>query len=158
MEVRRVRAEEWEALRSIRLRALADAPDAFATTFESASARPEQWWRDWAIRSAESAEQAMFLAWDGAPVGIGGVFADDGDWMVIAMWSAPEARERGVGRAIVEAAVAFASGHDVFLWVTDGNDAARRLYESCGFTDTGALEPLRPGSTLRVRELRRPTG
>jgi hypothetical protein len=30
--------------------------------------------------------------------------------------------------------------------VTEGNDAARRLYEQCGFEGTGQWEPLREGS------------
>jgi GNAT superfamily N-acetyltransferase len=160
VEVRRVRVEEWEALRDIRLRALADAPDAFATTLELASTRPERWWLDWAARSAECADQAMFLAWEGAgaPIGIGGAFAENDRWIVVAMWSAPEARGRGVGRALLEAAVSFASPHEAFLSVTEGNDAARRLYERGGFANTGGVEPLRPGSPLLVYELRRPAG
>ena len=65
VEVRRVRADEWEALRETRLRALADAPDAFGTTHAEARAHPEQWWRDRAERTAAGDAQAMFLAWDG---------------------------------------------------------------------------------------------
>ena len=62
VEVRRVRSEEWEALRDVRVRALADAPDAFGTTHAEALARPDAWWIEWARRSAESDEQAMALA------------------------------------------------------------------------------------------------
>src|SRR6266404_4343892 len=78
IEVRRVEADEWEALRDTRLRALADAPDAFGTTYTEALARPEQWWRDWAQSSADGPAQAMFLAWDGdRPVGIVGAFREE---------------------------------------------------------------------------------
>jgi GNAT superfamily N-acetyltransferase len=98
MEVRRVRPEEWRSLRDVRLRALQDSPAAFATRFEEASERPEEWWVDWAARSAEGDGQAMFLAWDGAAaVGVVGTFvADDGRRWLIAMWTDPGARGRDV--------------------------------------------------------------
>ena len=37
MEARQARAADWEVLRQLRLRALADAPDAFATCVAIAS-------------------------------------------------------------------------------------------------------------------------
>ena len=40
IEIRPMRADDWERVRRVRLRALADAPDAFATTLESAQKRP----------------------------------------------------------------------------------------------------------------------
>ena len=52
-------------LRETRLRALAEAPDAFETRYEETVQRPEEWWIDWAERSAAGHGQAMFLAWDG---------------------------------------------------------------------------------------------
>jgi len=159
VEIRRVTSGDWQALRDVRLRALDDAPDAFGTTHAEAVARAEQWWREWAQKSAESDAQAMVLAWDGdAAVGIAGVFAtDDGAWQVISMWVEPAARGGGVGRALLDAVVAWAREHDggraIRLSVTDGNDAARHLYERYGFVDTGVQEPLRSNSTLTIREL-----
>ncbi|HEX7625509.1 MAG TPA: N-acetyltransferase [Gaiellaceae bacterium] len=158
--MRRVRSEEWEALRDVRVRALAGAPDAFGTTHAEALARPDAWWIEWAQRSSESDEQAMVLAWDGgAAVGIAGVFRhDDGEgWQVISMWVDPSYRGRGVARALLEVAVAFAEARgagEVILSVTDGNDSARGLYESYGFADTGVAEPLRSNPALTVRDMR----
>ena len=40
MEIRQARAADWEALRKLRLRALADAPDAFASTLQKEAAFP----------------------------------------------------------------------------------------------------------------------
>jgi hypothetical protein len=48
MEVRRTRTTDWEELRELRIRALADAPDAFSSTLEEATTLPEAVWREWA--------------------------------------------------------------------------------------------------------------
>jgi GNAT superfamily N-acetyltransferase len=156
VEVRRVCLDEWRALRDTRLRALEDAPEAFATRFEDARLRPDEWWIDWAARSAEGNGQAMFLAWEGAaPVGIVGTFvADDGRRWLIAMWTDPAARGRGVGRALVEAVATFArdaGSRELFLQVMEGNDTASSLYRSCGFEDTGPGEPHRNRPTREMQ-------
>jgi GNAT superfamily N-acetyltransferase len=135
-DVRRVRPQDWQVLRDTRLNALADAPDAFATRFEEARERPDEWWIEWAERSADGDGQAMFLAWDEAPVGVVGVFVEEGRRWLISMWTDPRARGRGVGRALVEASAAFAraaGSRDLFLQVLEGNDTAHSLYRSCGF-------------------------
>ena len=152
--VRRVRADEWEALRDTRLRALADSPDAFATTHAEASVRPVQWWRDWALRSAEGDDQAMFLAWkEGAPVGIAGAFRTGRRIDVISMWTSPEQRGQGIGWALLDAAIAFAGEADVHLSVMETNSGARRFYERYGFVATGSTEPLRSNPSLMIHEL-----
>jgi hypothetical protein len=42
--VRRLGANEWPLLRAVRLRALADAPYAFGSTFDSEAGRSDEWW------------------------------------------------------------------------------------------------------------------
>ena len=44
--IRRLRAEEWPEYRAIRLRALADAPDAFGSTHAVEQPKPDQYWMD----------------------------------------------------------------------------------------------------------------
>jgi GNAT superfamily N-acetyltransferase len=155
VEVRRVSPEEWQALQDVRLRALEDAPSAFATRVGEARLRPDAWWIDWAAKSADGDGQAMFLAWDGAAVvGMVGTFVEDGRPWLIAMWTDPGARGRGVGRALVEATAVFAravGSRDLFLQVLEGNDSAYSLYRSCGFEDDGPGEPHedRPTRTMR---------
>ena len=61
------------------------------------------------------------------------------------MWVAPQARNRGVGAALVDAVTAWAidtSATSVALWVTRGNTAAEMLYTSKGFVTTGEIQPL----------------
>jgi ribosomal protein S18 acetylase RimI-like enzyme len=54
----------------------------------------------------------------------------NGPW-VIDVFRHPD--YRGVGRALVQRALALAEADTLGLIVTEGNDAARRLYESLGF-------------------------
>jgi ribosomal protein S18 acetylase RimI-like enzyme len=97
----------------------------------------------------------MFVARDGdAAVGIAGVHGDRARFDVISMWTGPAHRGKGVGSALLHAAVAFAEGAPVFLSVTDGNDDARRLYERHGFVATGLIEPLRSNAQRSIHELR----
>ena len=150
VRVRRIRADEAGALRDIRLRALADAPLAFASTHAREVAYPPETWEARARDAASGPRQAIFFATDAhdAPVGLAmGVVEQDGSGMahLYAMWVAPEARGAGAARAIVDSTVAWASEQGAAgmrAAVTVGNDAALRLYERAAFRDTGAREPL----------------
>jgi ribosomal protein S18 acetylase RimI-like enzyme len=158
MDIRRVRPEEWEVMRDVRLRALADAPSAFETRFEEARLRPDEWWHDWAARSAQGDGQAIFLAWDGDDaVGIVGTYVeDDGNRWLISMWTDPERRGEGVGRALVETVAAFAraaGSSELLLEVTLGNDSALALYRACGFEETGSGRPHSDGEPTRDMRL-----
>lgn len=156
--VRRVRADEAAVLRAVRLAALADSPDAFSATLAQAAAlSPEEWERRAQVGSAgdllttflaverepadAAGEHAAADAADGAVVGlVGGFRRDDVVDRVavelVSMWTAPAARGAGVGLALVDAVVAWATeigAGEVGLWVVRGNEPARRLYERAGF-------------------------
>lgn len=64
---------------------------------------------------------------------------------------APEARGMGLGRRLVETALAFCreSGYDsIFLWTVQGLSAASHLYASAGFVKTDELPPSDWGATV----------
>lgn len=144
MEVRRVRPEEWPTLRAFRLRALAADPRAFGATLEEEEHMPDDAWRARALEGASGGERLFAVAEDrtGAWKGmVGGRRLDaPGEWEIIALWVAPEARGRGIGEALVYFALAWArdSGAErVVLWVTTENPGAARVYERCGFAREG---------------------
>lgn len=155
LDLRLAGADDWEVFRALRLRALANSPDAFGATLAEAHAQPDSVWRE---RVDGAAGPVVLARLDGAPVGMGGLYVPEGGdrSMVWGMWVAPEARGRGVADAIVRRLVVESEryGRPVELHVTDGNDGARRLYERHGFVDTGEREPVRPGSTLMMSTLR----
>lgn len=144
--VRRLAPEDWPAARDVRLAALLDAPEAFASTYEREAAFAEQ---DWRARLGRTGVATLHAELDGRAAGTATLvpglsgLPDVGD--LVGMWVAPAARGRGVGDALVDAALAlaWATGcQEVRLIVVVGNEAARRLYERHGFNDTGDREPM----------------
>jgi ribosomal protein S18 acetylase RimI-like enzyme len=156
--VERLGEEDWAAFREVRLRSLLDSPDAFGSTYGEESSSTERAWRDWAAGRWRGGTAAVFAGRgaDGAVVGTatGAEFeAEPGVAHLYAMWVSPDARGAGLGRALVEAVVAWARDRGcarLVLSVTETNETARRLYEACGFVDTGERRALREGSELRT--------
>ncbi|MEO8185002.1 MAG: GNAT family N-acetyltransferase [Deltaproteobacteria bacterium] len=160
VSVRRFRADEWQAYRQLRLRALADAPDAFGSTLEVEGAKPDEYWADRLSFAAHSPAQLLLMAELGAErVGLAlGVIgpAEPELAQVFQMWVAPPARGRGCATVLLDTLLAWArdaNAKSVALRVTCGDTPARRLYERAGFTSHGDPEPLRPDSTARVQAM-----
>src|SRR4029450_4818905 len=97
---------EWEWLRAIRLRALADAPMAFGSTQADEQARPDEFWRGRAAGGASGDDRATFIAErNGVWVGIGTCVLEAGGagerpaW-IFGMWVDPAVRRQGAARAL----------------------------------------------------------
>lgn len=155
MEIQRLSRDEGRRLRTIRLRALADAPDAFGSTYAEVAARPLESWPQ------QLQEIATFVAVrEGEDVGLVRCARDaqhrDTAWL-ISMWVAPEARGQGVGDALIDAVIAYArsSGTSrLLLEVGDHNHQAIALYARKGFKPTGETGTL-PAPRHHMREHQR---
>src|SRR4029450_5781378 len=142
---------EWEWLRAIRLRALADAPMAFGSTQADEQARPDEFWRGRAAGGASDDDRATFIAErNGVWVGIGTCVLEVGGagerpaW-IFGMWVDPAVRRQGTAQALLRFLAGWARerGADVLnLHVTATSAPAIALYERLGFRATGATEPL----------------
>lgn len=144
MDVRRLTPADAAAYRALRLRALREHPEAFTSSYEEESERPQ----------AQSEERLRHGAafWGAFAAGqlVGMVGLDREQRVknrhkatVVAMYVAPEFARRGAGRALMRALLAHAreSGLELLvLTVTHGNDGPRALYEGMGFTSFG-IEP-----------------
>jgi len=149
-----VRPEEWQIWRDLRLKALADSPEAFGETLEHAIARLDSQWIGLAAQAATSALKPLLAEETGRPIGIALVELTSDHANIYAMWVHPTARRLGVGRSLVRTAIAIAESEGVpqiRLRVTASNSGAVDLYRRTGFVDTGAREPLREG--VRVETL-----
>jgi ribosomal protein S18 acetylase RimI-like enzyme len=148
--------------REVRLRALKDSPSAFGSTYAREIQLTDAEWFERAARW--NGDRGIgFLATDGSTVcGIAGSFLDEADPMraqLISMWTAPEYRQRGVGRVLVEKIAAWASGRGaraLTLMVTSSNESAMLFYRRLGFTPTGHTEPYPNDPSLVEYEMSRP--
>jgi ribosomal protein S18 acetylase RimI-like enzyme len=171
VRVWRAHPEEWATVRDVRLAALADAPDAFASTLSSELARTEPQWR------SRIAAWPWFLAWcAGTPAGLVAArpdpaasspiaadppARDPGGWHLISMWVSPQLRGTGAAELLVGAVVDHAravGASRITLWVALGNARARAFYLRMGFTPTGRRQsyPRDGADALDEEELARP--
>jgi len=164
--VRPLRPDEAKLFKDLRLRALADAPDAFAHSHAEISAKPDTYWEEMTRGLTKPGGHVMLVAEDGGvPAGMAfGVMPrlrpeDRTDAPHLGgMWVDPAARGRGVGRALAEAVLDWARERGfrvIALWVTDGNAAAIALYERMGFARTGKTDRLPSNPALGTFEMER---
>ncbi len=150
MTVRRLTPADLAAYRALSLRAYAFAPDAFVATVDERAAKPESFWAA-RVNDAPDAAELVVGAFDGDTlVGSAGLeFAGRPKTRhkasLFGMFVAPEHQGRGLGQALVQAALAQARARPgvrvVTLTVTEGNARAEGLYARCGFVRFG-VEPL----------------
>lgn len=145
--IEQVGLQNIETFKTVRLRALADSPSAFGSTYARESSFSEE---EWVARVERwNGERGIgYLAMeDGMPCGIAGALRDGDDLtraQLVSMWTAPTHRRCGVGRLLVESVVDWGREHNVRtlqLFVTSINDAAIRFYEGLEFEMTGRTEP-----------------
>jgi ribosomal protein S18 acetylase RimI-like enzyme len=136
--------DDWKVFREIRLRSLADSPDAFGSTLEREQGFTEDDWR-------RRLSGPVYAVTDPGPVAVGGLFEHDGVFHVWGMWTDPAHRSRGHARRVLDALIA--PDVEAVLDVNVTNAAARAAYERYGFVGTGHLEPLRPGSEQRMERM-----
>jgi ribosomal protein S18 acetylase RimI-like enzyme len=158
MNVRRLSEGETALARSIRLQALADARDAFGSTYEGEQERTPEEWAGWL------SSRAVFVAEDasGAAVGLaaGAQRAGEppGGAYLTSMWVHPACRGTGAADALVRAVISWANSEAISalcLDVVATNHRARQLYARNGFRFTG-LEFIRERDGAVELQMQRP--
>lgn len=148
MLIRKLTEDDIEALWSLRLKALRDNPEAFGSTYEETLQRGKESYRQ-RLRQPHAETFYIGAFEEDSLVGMVGFFREAGTkslhkGYIISMYTAPEQRGRGVGKALVTEAIAQARTipgvEQLHLAVVTTNTAARQLYRSLGFEVYG-LEP-----------------
>jgi GNAT superfamily N-acetyltransferase len=159
--IRAFAPHEWAAYREIRLRSLADSPDAFGSTWADEQGRsPESWAARLAAAATSGRDFPLLAQVAGAAAGLAWARADASDPSLVnlfQLWVAPDSRGRGVAAALLGAAIDWARSNNarvIQLGVTCGDTPATRLYARHGFRASGAPGPLRPGSALLSQTMR----
>ena len=137
--IRRLTLGEGVLYRSLRLEALKDSPEAFATRYESALQRDDESWALQADSSAEGNDRATFIVFDGRPIGLAAIYRDAGNPSIgelLQMWIAPSYRGTAVATDLLDHLFCWATRHSfssIRAEVTQGNVRALRCYEKYGF-------------------------
>ena len=144
--VRRAQVADIPALRSVRLEALSDTPDAFGSTYEREIARTQEDWLRWLSPGA-----AFLLDTDTGAAGMvacahdrNNVSDDASIVWLMAMWVRGSWRATGAAAALVDAVKVWAGeecASEVRLKVIDTNLRACQFYERVGFQLTGRQNP-----------------
>ena len=146
MQIRKLRAADAQSYRALRLRGLKEFPPAFAESAEEFASQPESS----VVNALEdpAGRCHVFGAFGdaGELVGIVGVTRDAMEKLhhkgyIWGMYVAPEHHGQGVGKRLLEAAIAHAREmpglEQLRLMVGEANRSARALYESVGFRPFG---------------------
>jgi ribosomal protein S18 acetylase RimI-like enzyme len=167
--VRRFAPHEWRRYRDLRLRALADSPDAFGSTLARERDRSDQEWAARLASDSGASENASdpdrpralpLVAEFGAElVGLAWGLIDPSEpevAHVYQMWVAPKGRRMGAARMLLDEIISWASRENarrVVLGVTCGNTPATRLYARAGFEPVGEPSPIRPDASVLGQEM-----
>ena len=141
MLVRQLGPGDEDTVRTLRLRALRDAPHEFSSTYEREAARTGAAWRAWFTPGA------TFVADDDdGPAGLVAAVRDSEEpdtAHLMALWVDPARRGSGVGDALVAAVLAWAQSQAMArtrLHVMAGNGPALRLYARHRFRAVSEVE------------------
>jgi ribosomal protein S18 acetylase RimI-like enzyme len=126
---------DWERYRGIRLRALAETPDAYASSLDLERRHTPQRWRE----LLAGAETYLAVA-EGRVLGTAtGWEREAGTVHLVAMYVAPQARGQRLAHRLIDAVRWSAEARDsrLLLEVAETNEAAIRCYLGYGFRPTG---------------------
>lgn len=139
-----LKEDEWRRLREARLTALEESPDSFMSNYERERRYGEDTWR-----AEFSRGEWTVVVVDSHAIGLLGTTrvpdTPRNECYLEYLWIAPEFRRRGIARRLITTVIKRVSGsgvETVWLWILEGNDEARRLYEKLDFAYAGKKQSL----------------
>ncbi len=143
MHIRKLVPDDVSQIRPLRLRGLAEHPEAFGSSVEEEKQRPEEAFVE-RMKSEEAIGNFMFGAFDKNDQLMGMVgfhrqdhFKQQHKGFIWGMYVAGEHQGKGIGRRLLEAAIEEVKDRpgleELLLQVASVNEGARKMYESLGF-------------------------
>lgn len=137
IEIRKIHPDEWQMLRSVRLRSLQESPEAFSSSLTKEQAFEDKLWRQ---RAAGVGSCTVLALDDGNPFGMAVGLADNASdcGFLVSMWVAGNQRRGGTGKRLVQKVKEWTHQQQMnvlMLGVRDNNIPARRFFYRCGFVD-----------------------
>ena len=150
-------------LRDIRLRSIADAPQAFGQPLKDAQEQLAVEWHRSARQSANGDNRTWLVASRGNDIVgiIQGRKRRPTTLLLFSMWIDPSARRRGLGRRMIAELEGWALGWratETVLWVYGGNSDAIRFYRDLGFEVVAKGKDVESGARVGALAMLRPLG
>jgi ribosomal protein S18 acetylase RimI-like enzyme len=141
IRIRQVVADDWRVWRGLRLNALSQAPQAFASKLADwqGDGDTEGRWRS----RLQTVAFNVVADRDRTAVGMVSAVTESDAVELISMWVSPDARGAGVGDALIEAVLQWSAAvgrERITLRVFEDNAHAVTLYRRHGFVDAGPVE------------------
>lgn len=139
---RKIKEDEWQKYKKIRLEALKNDPQAFGSSYERENQKSDNEWEEKLKLSNTADSKKIFVGIDNDSNGflaIGGAYAENdlGEWNVIAIYVDPEYRGQGVSKVllseIINTLTVRGNVRRLILRVNVNQQAAVNLYRSLGF-------------------------
>jgi len=149
MNIRKLTEADTEAFWNLRLQGLRDSPEAFGSSYEESVTTPLASVVQRFQNESTAGDNFILGAFEGSLVGVVGFYRnqrikDQHKGTIWGMYVIPEMRGRGIGKALMSQAIAYAASVpgiiQIHLAVVTTQDAPRHLYRSLGFEVYG-LEP-----------------
>ena len=137
--------DQWQLYKAVRCAALANAPYAYSSTLENAMERSDDDWVRLTYQYASDPNSIEYFAFENEdPCGMAACVIDGNEAEMYAVWVDPAYRRKGVGRELIEFAIAWSQLHGAAklnVGVFDDNPGALAFYRSAGFEDSGRIKP-----------------
>jgi len=146
MNIQRLTPAHAAEYRAVMLQGYAQEVDTFIGTVHEREPLPLEWWTSRLSEDPDATAMVFGAFVDARLAGVAGLKLESRERIrhkssLFGMFVLPEARGRGIARALVEAVLEQARATPgmrvVQLTVTESNAPAIRLYESCGFRPFG---------------------
>ena len=158
ISVKRLRENDWQELRSMRLKALESDPSVFGSHYEKESALTEAEWRSWLQTDNDAATFVLYE--DDVPVGMTGIGVDREDptkkrAVLWGSWLEPRVRGKGLSNIMYAERIAWAKQHPTIETIVvshrASNTASKRAILKHGFIPTHNVEEVWPDGTREER-------